>query len=565
LAAAAALVIEKRTAVKAGLGNQGELAARGLIATAIVCGLALTHSKGAIAAAVLAIILFVVYSIAGNRLWRHRKKIIVLVFLALIVCGGGVAWYGITHGTLPGGKSMLVRWEYWVGAARAYATHPLTGVGPGGFASYYPTYKIPAALETVKDPHNFVLSILTQYGPLGLVGFLAALLVPLGRMIFSKGGGNERQQDGLVFKKIAISFLLFTAVTLLAIRPLVQPSEFGDTITVMMVVIGVLYIAPAAIFAATFFFLSINEKKTHFDRTTQAVLFCAIAGVLAHNCVDFAIFEPGVYTTLWVLVAIVAAIDFNEGRRRDYHLRPLQVPASLAVAAGFAALWAYTVFCVLPVVKSSIKTSAAAEMMQNAVAYSDNASMIPREASADIMQGIFDYTNRRLYVATGDDPLSPDAPSVSARMCLEFYRIGGQKDEKLLAWAQNRLLVAIRRDPADFKNYERLAEVFRLLADKVPAAQQTATLEQASVAISEAIARYPGSERLRMEAGRIAERLGENDEAVAQYRKAVEIEDSYRIEFAKMYPDKPIFSRMGESEYQFAKKRITELSPPSRE
>ncbi|HEY5141134.1 MAG TPA: hypothetical protein VIJ25_17735, partial [Methylococcales bacterium] len=63
---------------------------------------------------------------------------------------------------------------------------------------------------------------------------------------------------------------------------------------------------------------------------------------------------------------------------------------------------------------------------------------------------------------------------------------------------------------------------------------------------------------------RIAERLGKKDDALVQYKKAVEIEDSYRIEFEKMYPDRPLFSRMGESEYQFAKKRIAELSPPSR-
>ena len=95
------------------------------------------------------------------------------------------------------------------------------------------------------------------------------------------------------------------------------------------------------------------------NRTTQAILFCAIAGVLVHNLVDFAIFEPGVYTTLWILVAVIVAMDFNQGERRDYHLRSLQLSASLAVVAGFSAIWLYTIFCVLPVVKSSIKTGTA--------------------------------------------------------------------------------------------------------------------------------------------------------------------------------------------------------------
>jgi tetratricopeptide (TPR) repeat protein len=202
------------------------------------------------------------------------------------------------------------------------------------------------------------------------------------------------------------------------------------------------------------------------------------------------------------------------------------------------------------------------EMTQSAANYSDSNSAISTQTQANIVQGVFDYVNRRLYAAADDDPLSPDAPAANAQLCLEFYRIGGQKDEKLLEWAQNRLFAAIARDRADFKNFAKLAEVFRLLADKVPAAKQTATLEKAYAAINEAIARYPGSERLRMEAGRIAERLGKKDEAIAQYKKAIEFEDGYRIEFEKMYPDRPIFSRMGESEYQFAKTRIKELSLP---
>jgi hypothetical protein len=67
-----------------------------------------------------------------------------------------------------------------------------------------------------------------------------------------------------------------------------------------------------------------------------------------------------------------------------------------------------------------------------------------------------------------------------------------------------------------------------------------------------------------MEAGRLAERLSKNDDAIAQYKKAVEIEDSYRIEFEKMYPDRPLFSRMGQGEYNFARERIIALSKPMR-
>ena len=82
---------------------------------------------------------------------------------------------------LPGGNSMLVRWQYWAASAHMIADHRMTGVGPGNFADYYTHYKPAAALESVADPHNVLLSLMTQYGPLGLIGFLAMVFVPLWR------------------------------------------------------------------------------------------------------------------------------------------------------------------------------------------------------------------------------------------------------------------------------------------------------------------------------------------------------------------------------------------------
>ncbi|MCJ7692073.1 MAG: hypothetical protein MUO22_01490, partial [Sedimentisphaerales bacterium] len=59
----------------------------------------------------------------------------------------------------------------------------------------------------------------------------------------------------------------------------------------------------------------------------------------------------------------------------------------------------------------------------------------------------------------------------------------------------------------------------------------------------------------------IAEKLNETDIALAQYKKAIEIEDAYRNQFRIMYPDRKVFSRLGELKYQNAKQKITQLSP----
>ena len=562
LAAAAALMMEKRKALTAGFGTAGELVARGLIVVMIAVGLGLTHSKGALAAVFAAVLFFVMYKLAGQWLAKNKWMVIILALLVIVACSSGMIWYGITHDTLPGGKSMLVRWQYWVGAAKIYAAHPLTGAGPGNFMNYYPTYKIPAGLETVKDPHNFILSILTQYGPLGLVGFLAALLVPLGYTIFITGdSSNSRLSQGTSqFRKIALSFMALAVVTLLAVRPLILRAQLGNDVRVMLVVITWLYVLPAAIFLVTFLFLSVSEKQIYLDRSMQVILFCAIVGLLIHNLVDFALFEPGVYTAFWAVVAVVMAMSFNQNREREYSIMTPTLPAAMVVIGSFVALWAYTTFCVMPVIKSSTKIGRAMAIAENALMFADSNSISPAQTRANLLPEAFDWANRWLQDAADDDTLSPDALIVSARICREFYRISGQTEEKFLSWAQNRLLAAIGRDPANFKNYEQLAEVLKLMADRLPADKQAELLQKAYTAINEAIVRYPGSERLRMAAGRLAECLGKKGEAIVQYRKAVEIEDSYRIMFEKMYPGTPLFSRIGESEYKFAKNRITELS-----
>jgi hypothetical protein len=68
---------------------------------------------------------------------------------------------------------------------------------------------------------------------------------------------------------------------------------------------------------------------------------------------------------------------------------------------------------------------------------------------------------------------------------------------------------------------------------------------------------YPGCARLRIELAKVSELLGKVGTAISQYEKAIEIEDEYRAQFRKMYPEKEeVVSRVGDKKYQFAKKRL---------
>jgi hypothetical protein len=107
-------------------------------AVVVVVGLLLTQSKGGILAffaglALLALLL-------GIDRWLARRRRLVVTALASLVLLVGVGigsagvLYGLKHGRLPGGNSMLVRWQYWAASAHMYADHPWTGVGPGNFS-----------------------------------------------------------------------------------------------------------------------------------------------------------------------------------------------------------------------------------------------------------------------------------------------------------------------------------------------------------------------------------------------------------------------------------------------
>ena len=545
--AAVALFIDKFRNRKSDPSGPLHLFTCGIAAAAVIFGLAITKSKGAIAASLIAAAMFAAYLLFGNWLKRHKKAVLILCLLLVLSAGCLIVSYGLTRNRLPGGGSMLVRWQYWQASAQMYIDHPLTGVGPGNFAHFYPHYKPASALETVADPHNFLLSILTQYGPLGLAGFLGLFFVPLWRATSSSSASEPRatshkpRKSEPAFKKLAIPFLIVVSAALLVVRPMILPVTIGDTLDVIIYVIFTLYVAPVIAFVVGFWLLTVRSQKSEVrnqkaeDRSQSCVfcyaLSCAVLGVLIHNLIDFAIFEPGVFTALWAIIACLVALDFNQKSRPQsrkgwpspFVLKPAPFAKVLVAAAGLAIISSYFWFAWWPVYKT---TKTQREMQK------------------------FGYTHKLLERVAEDDPLDPTALSLNGRLYMQHYDQTSDKDLALLEQAADCFLRAAERDKADFKNYEKLSAVYNLLARPQKAYDWGV----------EAVKRYPGSGRLRIELAKIAEKLGKTDIAIEHYKEAIDIEDKYRRQFQRMYPGREIFSRLGEEKYQFAKQRITHLS-----
>ena len=547
LFAAAALLIDKLKSRKSDSSQPSHLFACGIAAAVVLFGLALTRSKGAIIGLFSAAVIFIAYLRFGSWLKAHKKAIFIVCLLLAIAVASVVIWYGLNRGQLPGGSSMLVRWQYWHASAKMYADHFVTGVGPGNFAHFYPHYKPAEALESVADPHNFLLSILTQYGPLGLIGFLAMIFLPLWRVISPNlvSSSPKTHQPQPAFRARPVIFLLILWLALLLARPIVMPAAAADGLAVIIYMIMRFYVPPVVVFIIGFWLLTAplhtirNTQYTIRNTNIAAALFCVVLGVTLHNLIDFAIFEPGVFTTFWAIIACVIAVDFHAKCRPQLVLKPAPFAKVITAAAALALVWAYFNYAFIPVAKSTAGI---------------------QRAHRAISAGQFQQAHNLLNTAAEDDSLSPAALSLNGRVYLHHFELTQSRNRDLLAGAEVSLLGAINRDIADFKNFEKLTVVYDNFAKLTPH-KKDHWLEKAYNSAKEAVKRYPGSGRLRIELAKIAEQLGKTDVAIKRYEEAIDIEDKYRDQFKIMYPERQeIVSRLGEEKYKNAKQRIKHLS-----
>jgi hypothetical protein len=541
--AAVALFIDKFQNRRSRSSTTLSLIACGVAVVAIVFGLIITHSKGAIVAFLIATVMFVAFISFGNWLRLHKKAILLVCLLFFIAAAFAIAAYGLTYNRLPGGNSMLVRWQYWYASAKMYADHALTGVGPGNFAHFYTHYKPAAAAESIADPHNFLLSVLTQYGPLGLVGFLALLFLPLWKSFPSRTDFSTQLQSQPNFKSLVTIYLIIISAALLFIRPLIMRIPIGDTFEVALYVIFTLYVAPvAAFFVGVFLLTSDNQIRAigHQSKGTyiSAALFCAVIGLLLHNLIDFSIFEPPVFTAFCAILACLIALDFQQNSRRMFIIKPPFPVRITIVGAGLLLIWDYFNYALVPVAKTTICIKRAVRQEQQ----------------------FGEYDHKILNYAAEKDRLDPTSLNLNGKLYLQHFNKKLTPQLDLLKKAEACFLAAIARDKSDFKNYEKLGDVCILLAKNSPEQEKNDWLNYAIDHLWSAVEYYPGSSDLRIKLAEVAEHLGKTDVAIAQYEKAVEIEDAYRNQFKIMYPQCKIFSRLGEEKYNHAKQQIKMLS-----
>jgi tetratricopeptide (TPR) repeat protein len=544
--AAAVILAERLRERKQNPAPVGNFILGGFVFLAALFGLLITRSKGAIGAFLIVLTIFAL--LVRNRRPRLTKNVILAIcFAGIIALAMAVGWYGMNNGSLPGGNSMLVRQQYWSASARMFLDHALTGVGGGNFFWFYQHYKPASAPETISDPHCFVLSILTQYGIFGLLGFLAIVLVPLCRTSLKVPEGLEGRDYADFGRQATIcGFAIIAGLVLL--RPFIVPASTANTIAEKMYVILTEYVSVGAAFTVGFAILikslqtyRKNEYALHNTDITATAIFCGLLGVLIHNLADFAILEPGVLTAFCACLGCLIALDTQT---KDRPSLVLCAPSWLKAAATTAVLiicYVYFAYALIPVAKSTALIT---------------------EARRPMAIGEYNLAHSLLVSATSDDPFGPDAPSMNGRLYLRHLATWSITREDALKGAEQALLTAIERNPQDCKNYASLAEVYVLRAQDEPL-QKDKWFNEAIYFASEAVALYPGDAELHFRLAQIAEEAGQTETALKHYKKAVEIEDGFREQFKRMYPGREVFSRMPKEKYEQAKERVKILSQKS--
>jgi tetratricopeptide (TPR) repeat protein len=323
---------------------------------------------------------------------------------------------------------------------------------------------------------------------------------------------------------------------LLIFRWILIPTQPTDSPDVLMYQVVALYITPLAAFLIGFLLAAAPLEETHPQRSRldrkilSAALASAVLAVLLHNLIDFAIFEPGVWMTLWVVTACLVAAhpsqqpDSSDIRRNVPALRPAVVVISLVLLGLYY-------LCVWQPV-----WNATGEMQQ---------------AQRAVSAGQFDQSHEFLDAAFAADPLSAVPLNLNGRLYVQQYEQTGQKRPDLLEKAIRCFRRAIDTNPADYKSYEKLAQVY----------SQGQRWHDAYTWYMRAAESYPGCERLWFKLGQAAEQIGAPGTALDCYTKAVDIEESYQQQFRRMYPNREkVISRLGDEDLAIARKRMEELS-----
>jgi hypothetical protein len=481
------------------LGRSALVGAIGVMAVAAAATTtALTGSIGG----VLVLGIGLGFSLAGfGMVWvRARANWLAMGFLAVSALAPVLA-FGVTVASgstsLPGVRSMFIRWQYNIGAARVFANHPALGSGPAGFQDAYTAARLPGAPEEITSPHSMVWEWTSTLGICGLAW--AALVVLLVWSAASRGWRLEARTDARAWWVVAGS--------LLAILPavVVASTDWGD-------------IDDAARFIRVVGWISMPI----FALVAWRCLVGSIAGWAVLSAVVLLIMHAQIEMSLqnaassvWILVLLGLAAPVNMGVGRGLPILGSIVAAALCIGAVSVGVW--------PQLQQDRRVVAAAERLMQAVpgsspvdlaAARDQAARTLRDAWAISGDPVMMIHAAEQHIAAGRNVQADHDAAIEWLVLAE--------EEAMIALAAGRLAGG------------RLA--LEAIDGQIVLGDGNDRVE-AAVALAEQICRQdPAAAVAWINLGRLSEQSGDLSKARMAFRRALDCDDANTIDVLQRLP-----------------------------
>ncbi|MBK8270552.1 MAG: O-antigen ligase family protein [Planctomycetes bacterium] len=169
--AALALIMERRRNAAA----LGSLLIPAALIAALLLALWATQSKGAVAACAIAIGIWLATLVLGRMVsTRPRATVFAGWIVALVAATAVIGLLRAKPDAL--GRSILFRYMYWQGACDMIADQGVLGVGANNFGRHFTRYKSVECPEEVESPHSWPMQFASEWGLIGLAGFLLLAL-----------------------------------------------------------------------------------------------------------------------------------------------------------------------------------------------------------------------------------------------------------------------------------------------------------------------------------------------------------------------------------------------------
>jgi len=446
-------------------------------------------------------------------LWRRRLQVFGAGLLLLVMMG-----VAQVSGLLPPPRdylgSLAVRRGYWRAGLTLFERHPVSGIGLDNFADAYAAVKLPSEQEA-RRAHNDYIQVAAEMGLTGLVLY-AALWVAFWRRVW-----RRKAEPVLPPAEAAVSpAAAIAGVAALGTLIFTIEAFAGGTLHTAEGGPGRAWPMMLAVAWVGVVVLHVRSAGRTLRRDSYATIGMAsgLVAFLVHGLLDFDLYVPATFQTVWLFMGLTLAAHLNEEQDRFVVDRPLHAFGRfgliLVASAGvYLALYGF----VRPVADAQMYRERARDLL-------GEATRIERPAALRrLMQA-----QRALERAIASCPWDAENPALLSDVL--FVRAQaedalGPSGQTALSDAIRRVRQAIRLDPRRSEYYTRLGRLHEWRWRVPP--RNAADFQAAEAAYTRAEELFPSNPDTALNLGRLYDLAGRYPEALGKYHRALDISERH--------------------------------------